>query len=1237
MPEHPSSDRIFVSYSRKDGAEFAAELREQLIADGLSVWQDLIALEGGRDWWSQIEQALRSKDLDHFVLVVTPGALASKVVRNEIRLARQEGKTVSPVRGPGLDNLGTLPRWFGHVYDLAIPEQRELFLRVLHGPSTQKRVPMMAPEPPDDFVPRPAEFNALKQRLLDAKGDAVGITAALRGAGGYGKTTLARALAHDPDIQNAYFDGILWVELGEKPDNLLAIVSDLITTLTGTPPQFETVNAAGAALGEALGDRRILLVVDDLWREQDLRPFLHGGPGTTRLITTRNDDVLPNKAIRQRVDQMEKGQAQQLLSSGLPDDQVAALQHEIAALATRLGDWAQLLRIINGFLRDRVVKNRQPLASAVAGVNERLTVRGLGAFDATNETERTRTIAHTIQVSLDLIDNRGKVRFGELGVFPEDIDIPVGVIALLWKETGGLAAYEAEDLLSRLAGISLLQSLDLDQGVTRLHDNIRYFLREQAGAHGLIQQHRSLIRALEEFRDSVEMDAAVRLYYEYRYLSYHLAAAGQRDKLDALLLNPAWLQGKLAAMVGHYYYLYLPHHLAAAGDRAKLDGLLLDPAWLQAKLDATHNPQTLVADYEQHGAGETQSLIGRTLRLTSGICARDPRQLLPQLLGRLMRCLNSQSAAFLAVARRLVRPPAILCQDGSLTPPGAEIARLEGISHAVAALCALPDGRLASGSWGNAIQLWDLKSGAEIARLEGHLGSVHALCMVADGRLASGSSDQTIRVWDVKTGAEVARLEGHPVTSLCALPDGRIASGSHDNTIRLWDLNVGAESARLEGHKKAVTALCVLADGRLASGDDDTIRLWDVKAGAESARLEGHLGSVTALCALPDGSLASGSTDKTIRLWDVNIGAESARLETPYLVEALCMLADGRLASILLEQSIRLWDVKAGAGSARLEGHSDYVTALCALPDGRLVSGSHDKTIRLWDVNVAAERARVKGHSGSISALCVLADGRLASGSDDDTIRLWDVNVRAESARLEGHWDSVTALCALPDGRLASASEDSTIRLWDVNAPAESARLEGHSYSVTALCALPDGRLASGSEDETVRLWGVNVGDESVLLDEHAWVTALCVLTDGRLASGSWDGMIRLWDVKAGAEVACLEEQAGSVTAMCVLADGRLASGSDKNTIRLWDVKTETESGSLEGHSGSVTALCVLVDGRLASASWDNTIRLWNPVTGREIARLEVDAPVESLTVLRDGGLVAGDRSGQLHWLEIVD
>ena len=73
--------RIFISYSRKDGADAAAKLRAELETQGFALWQDLVALEGGRDWWSQIEAALKSKTLQHFVLIVTPGALASPVVR----------------------------------------------------------------------------------------------------------------------------------------------------------------------------------------------------------------------------------------------------------------------------------------------------------------------------------------------------------------------------------------------------------------------------------------------------------------------------------------------------------------------------------------------------------------------------------------------------------------------------------------------------------------------------------------------------------------------------------------------------------------------------------------------------------------------------------------------------------------------------------------------------------------------------------------------------------------------------------------------------------------------------------------------------------------------------------------------------------------------------------------------------------------------------------------------------
>jgi pimeloyl-ACP methyl ester carboxylesterase len=130
---------------------------------------------------------------------------------------------------PGLSKAQPIAIDADHI-QICKPESREVLIykstrdfisRIMQSPPTtsdsaisvalqKKHVAMMAPKPPADFVQRPLEFEALKKKLLSAKGDAVAVTAALRGAGGYGKTTLAKALAHDPDVQIAYSDGVLF-------------------------------------------------------------------------------------------------------------------------------------------------------------------------------------------------------------------------------------------------------------------------------------------------------------------------------------------------------------------------------------------------------------------------------------------------------------------------------------------------------------------------------------------------------------------------------------------------------------------------------------------------------------------------------------------------------------------------------------------------------------------------------------------------------------------------------------------------------------------------------------------------------------------------------------------------------------------------------------------------------------------------------------------------------------------
>src|SRR5262249_29499608 len=156
-------------------------------------------------------------------------------------------------------------------------------------PVEVRRRPWMAP-PLDRMVQRPELAHQLVTALTAPGPAEVGLTTALHGAGGFGKTHLATWACHHQEINQRYPGGLLWVTVGQEVHgaDLAVRINDLAFTLCGQRPALSDPDAAGAELGRLLDERdtAVLLVVDDVWKLSQLRPFRIGGQTCTRLVTT---------------------------------------------------------------------------------------------------------------------------------------------------------------------------------------------------------------------------------------------------------------------------------------------------------------------------------------------------------------------------------------------------------------------------------------------------------------------------------------------------------------------------------------------------------------------------------------------------------------------------------------------------------------------------------------------------------------------------------------------------------------------------------------------------------------------------------------------------------------------------------------------------------------------------------------------------------------------------------------
>jgi len=346
-------------------------------------------------------------------------------------------------------------------------------------------------------------------------------------------------------------------------------------------------------------------------------------------------------------------------------------------------------------------------------------------------------------------------------------------------------------------------------------------------------------------------------------------------------------------------------------------------------------------------------------------------------------------------------------------------------------LAVSPDGgTLATATYKNAIQLWDVRTGKPLVSFSnGHMGPVNSVAYSNDGKfIATAGGDGTARLWNATTGKPLHRyaLARAQFMSVGFLPkeNAFLASGVgpseppvyYPGVIVFLDTQSGKVLRKLT-FPRPVSTFTASHDGRMLAvalwdldreagkPEDNVVNLIETSSGKVIRELAGHRGQIMALAfSADDKTLLSGSQDRTLRQWEVETGKEERRIvwsKRPRVSMAFDTFGTTAVVSPTFDDSLFKWNLVTGKQLASLRLANTPGSRVAISPDGRILArgprciigpGAADRAIVLFDMHNGSELQRFQLPDNGIWSLAFSPDGkRLVSGDNRGTALVWDV------------------------------------------------------------------------------------------------------------------------------------------------------------------------------------------------------------------------------------------------------